>query len=103
MAGLVEKPDDQGMPTARHRPGRLAEYVRFLARNAVSDPTWRERNTAVAALLVHGVYGSEAAGVLKRLEAARAAFDRGDRDTAYRIVTRLLRQAATRLEEKDTR
>ena len=62
--GLSEKPDEEGVPIARQRAGRLAEYVRFLARNDVTEPTWRERNTAVRALLVHNVYGDQAAQVL---------------------------------------
>jgi len=94
VSGLVAKPDEEGMPIARQRAGRLAEYVRFLARNEVTESTWRERNTAVAALIVHGVYNPDAADVLKKLEDARAAHQAGGREAAYRAVEQLLRHAA---------
>jgi hypothetical protein len=99
--GFTEKPDEEGMPIARQRAGRLAEYVRFLARNPATDTTWRERNTAVRALLVVNVYGADAAGVLKELEEARQAYRRGDHDSAYEVVEKLLRQAAKVLTDRE--
>ena len=101
VSGLAEKPDAAGMPIARQRAGRLAEYARFMARNAVTEPTWRERNTAVAALIVHGVYAPDAAHVLKRLEEARAAHQAGRREAAYRSVGQLLRRAADVLTRRE--
>ncbi|MBL7041288.1 MAG: hypothetical protein ISR77_21810, partial [Pirellulaceae bacterium] len=101
VPNLTVKPDAEGMPIARQRAGRLAEYARFLARNEVSDLTWRERNTAVAALIVHGVYKPAAADVLKKLEDARTAHAEGQRDVAYRAVAELLRRAAGILTERD--
>jgi hypothetical protein len=101
VAGLREKPDEDGMPIARERAGRLAEYVRFMARNEVTEVTWRERNTAVAALIVHGVYNPDAADVLGKLENARAAYQEGDREAAYRGVEQLLRRAADILTNRE--
>ncbi len=101
VPSLTVKPDTEGVPIARQRAGRLAEYARFLARNEVTNSTWRERNTAVAALIVHGVYKPDAADVLKKLEDARTAHAEGQRDVAHRAVTDLLRRAAGILTERD--
>jgi hypothetical protein len=101
VPGLTVKPDVEGVHIARQRAGRLAEYVRFLSRNEVTDSTWRERNTAVAALIVHGVYNPGAADVLKRLEEARLAHAEGQLDVAYRAVAELLSRAAEILTERD--
>ncbi|NQT13500.1 MAG: hypothetical protein HQ582_12170, partial [Planctomycetes bacterium] len=101
VSGLLEKPDEEGVAIARQRAGRLAEYVRFLARDEVTEPTWRERNTAVRALLVHNVYGDEAEGVLEKLEAARTAYASGDRAEAFGVVRKLLEQAAGVLTERE--
>jgi hypothetical protein len=101
VPGITVKPDAEGIPIARQRAGRLKEYARFMTRNAVTDSTWRERNTAVAALIVHGVYNPDAAEVLKSLEDARSAYDEGRRDVAYRAVRILLRRAAEVLINRD--
>jgi hypothetical protein len=98
---LKVKPDAEGVPVARQRAGRLAEYLRFMSRNEITDSTWRERNTAVAALIVHGVYNPDAADVLKRLEKARTAHAGGQCDVAYRAVAELLSRAAEILTERD--
>jgi hypothetical protein len=99
--GFAEKPDEQGMPIAPQRAGRLAEYVRFMARNPVTDTTWRERNTAVRALVVVNVYGADAAAVLKQWEEAREAYGRGDRAAAYEVVEDLLGKAAKILTDRE--
>jgi hypothetical protein len=99
--GFSEKPDEAGVPIASQRTGRLAEYVRFMARNPVTDPTWRERNTAVRALLVVNVYGADASQVLKELEGAREVYGRGDRASAYEAVEKLLGQAAEILTDRE--
>jgi hypothetical protein len=98
--GLTEKPDKAGVPIARQRAGRLAEYVRFMARNPVTDATWRERNTAVHALVIHNVYGEQGVDVFKDLEEARAAYRRGDHAVAYQAVGKLLQQAAEILAKR---
>ncbi len=101
VAGLSEKPDEEGVPIAGQRAGRLEEYVRFLARDEVTETTWRERSTGVRALLAHGVYGDEAASVLADLDAARAAYASGDRAEAFRSVKKLLEEAASVLTERE--
>jgi len=101
VPGVTVRPDANGMPIARQRAGRLAEYVRFMARNEVTDVTWRERNTAVAALIVHGVYNPNAADVRKKLEGARADYAEGRHDVAYRAVAELLNRAAEILTAPD--
>jgi hypothetical protein len=101
VPGVSEKPDEEGVAIAPQRAGRLAECVRFLARNEVSEATWRERNTAVRALLVHNLYGDEAANVLGELDAARAAYANGDRAEAFRSVKNLLEQAAEVLTARE--
>ena len=90
IAGLTEKSKEEGIPIARQRAGRSEEYVRFMARNEVTAMTWRERNTAVAALVAHGLYGPDAPDVLKQLEDARKAHQEGREDVAYSAVGRLL-------------
>ena len=101
VSGLTEKPDAAGIPVAGERAGRLAEYVCFMARNEVTESTWRERNTAVAALIVHGVYHPDATDVLKRLQHARAAHQAGRSGAAYRDVEQLLRRAADVLTKRE--
>jgi len=101
VAGLSEKPDEEGVPIARQRAGLLAESVRFLARDEVTEATWRERSTGVRALLVHNVYGDEAASVLGELDTARAAYASGDRAEAFRVVRKLLERAAGVLTERE--
>ncbi|MFV2065996.1 MAG: cellulase family glycosylhydrolase [Pirellulales bacterium] len=100
IPGLTLKPDAEGVPIARARTGRLAEHVRFMTRNEVTDSTWRERNTAVAALIVHGVYKPDAADVLKKLQDARTAYTEGRRGIAYGAVAELLSRAAELLTER---
>ncbi|MHC4401082.1 MAG: cellulase family glycosylhydrolase [Planctomycetota bacterium] len=99
--GFTEKPEAEGVPIARQRAGRLAEYVRFMARNAVTDSTWRERNTAVHALVIHKVYGADAAKALDELETARAAHRGGHKANAFQVVQKLLEQAAAVLTERE--
>ncbi len=101
ISGLKVKADAEGVAIARQRAGRLAEYVRFISRNEITDSTWRERNTAVAALVVHGVYNPDAADVLKELEEARSAYAEGRHDVAYCAVAELLSRAAEILTERD--
>ena len=66
-----------------------------------TEATWRERNTAVAALIVHGIYKSDAADVLEKLEEARAAYKAGRREAAYRAVEPLLRRAVEVLTKRE--
>jgi hypothetical protein len=101
VAGLVVKPDKEGVPIARQRAGRLAEYARFMTRDDVTESTWRERNTAVAAFILHGVYNPDAADTLKKLEDARTAYDEGDREAAFHAVKELLILAAEILNNLD--
>jgi hypothetical protein len=101
IADLKVKADSQGVAIDRQRTGRLAEYVRFMSRNEITDSTWRERNTAVAALIVHGVFNPDAAEVLGKLTDARTAHTEGRRDVAYRTVAELLQQAAEILTQRE--
>jgi hypothetical protein len=103
LPGLVVKPDAEGMPIYRERTGRLTEYVRFLARNEVTEATWRERNTAVAALAVHGVYNPLVPEVIEQLNDARANYDAGRKDAAFGSVKQLLERAARILAQRDDR
>ena len=100
VAEVVRK-CDEGVPIARQRAGRLAEYVRFLARNEVTDLTWRERNTAVAALIVHGVYKPDAADVLEQLEEEDAAhlIQELDADDAAEVLEEIAPELAAELVE----
>jgi len=95
----------QGGPGGRQGPamgrGMMRGGPAAMARNPVTDPTWRERNTAVRALLVVNVYGTDAAQVLKELEEAREAYRRGDRASAYEVVEKLLEQAAKTLTDRE--
>lgn len=101
ITGLTVKPDAEGVSIARQRAGRLAEYVRHMSRNDVTGSTWRERNTAVAALTVHGVYKPNNTDVLNKLELARAAHADGRHEVAYKTVAGLLTRAAAILTERD--
>ncbi len=103
VPGLAAKPDEQGMPIGRQRAGWLAEYARFMTRNEVTESTWRERNTALAALIVHGVFNPDAAEVLTALENARTAYKEGRREVAYRAVKTLLIRAAEVLTDREAR
>ena len=102
--GLTEKPDSQGVPIAASREGLLAEYVRFAVRNAVTEPTWRERNTMVAALLWINTYGEQRMNVWNELQAARTAYKSGDKTQAFKTVERQLHKAVdllTAAEQKN--
>ncbi len=99
--GYAEKPDSQGVPIARQRAGRLAEYARFAARNAVTEETWRERNTLAYAAALINAYGDKKAECPKRLEVARAAYTNGDKQEAFETVEQLLKIAADILTERD--
>ena len=101
VEGLVEKPDTEGVPIGRGHPARLADYVRFMARNQVTDETWRERNTAVAALVVHNVFGEDAPKVLKELDGARTSYQQDDKPAAFQTVEQLLEQAAEILTQRE--
>ena len=98
---LLEKPDAEGVPIARQRAGRLSEYARFAARNAVTEETWRERNTLAFAAGVLNAYGDKTLDSLKRLEAARAAYAKGNKPEAFETVEQLLGIVAEVLTERD--
>jgi len=99
---LVEKPDSEGVPIGAVRAGLLAEYVRFTARNPVTNLTWRERSTLVHALAVRNVYGKDGPKVLEELRAARAAYAKGGKAKAFQAVEKLLKQAAAILDKHVT-
>jgi hypothetical protein len=93
---LVEKPDSEGVPIARGDPDRIVQYMRFMARNDVTEMTWRERTTAIDARLTRSASTEENAPGLKRLETARSAYARGDKATAFEIVTDMMKEFANK-------
>ncbi len=92
--GIAEKPDSQGVAIANQKVGLVAEYVRFAARNAVTEDTWRERTTLVAAAVWRKHYGEQGEAVSKELEAAKAAYAEGEKKQAFQAVEALLKRAA---------
>jgi hypothetical protein len=65
-----------------------------MARNDVTEMTWRERTTAIYARLARSASTDENAPGLKRLETARAAYAQGDKATAFKIVTGMMKEIA---------
>jgi acyl-homoserine-lactone acylase len=95
---LVEKPDSEGLPFRRALPERIAEYLEFVTRNPVSEPTWRERNTMVEAMTAfQGMYREKRGDALGRLLEARKDYDEGRKDKAFAAVGQLLREARSQL------
>ena len=99
--GLVEKPDAEGVPIASQRSGLPSEYARFVARNPVTEETWRERNTLAFAAGLINAYGDRTLESFERLEEARAAYAGGNKQEAFRTVEQLLDLAAKVLTERD--
>ena len=97
--GFIEKSDDEGVPILRQAPGRLAEYVTFMARNAVTEMTWRERTTAVRALgEFRNAFGDRKAAALAELDTAIEKHSNGDVEEAYEIVGGLMVEAKDNLK-----
>jgi len=90
---LTEKPDSEGIPFNSSMEDRVAEYVHFLARNAITEDTWRERNTAVYALIERTTYGDSNDDAEHRLETARRDYAAGRKKEACAAVRELLREA----------
>ena len=99
MDELVEKPDSEGVPIARGDPDRIVEYMRFMARNDVTEMTWRERTTAIFARLTRSASAEERDLGMKQLESARAAYARGDRATAFEIATSMMKEMANQMHQ----
>ena len=99
---LTEKPDAEGLPPRRSSPERLAEYLEFVTRNPVDESTWRERNTMIETMAAFGGhFGDRRESMLDRLAEARAAYSRGEKETAFAAVGRLLIEARRMHSERD--
>lgn len=70
-----------------------------LTTTEATDATWRERNTAVDARIVHGVYNPNAAGVRNTLDDASTAPAVGQREVAFHALTRLQRPRLLRRDQ----
>jgi acyl-homoserine lactone acylase PvdQ len=93
--GFKEKPDEQGVPIRDDIPLLIAKYLEDSVRDGVTEVTWRERVTAVEALLAWpGGFGAEAPAVRDAVAAARKAYDSGDHKTAFATVARLIEKPA---------
>jgi len=98
---FLEKSDADGVPILREAPGRLEEYVAFMARNAVTEMTWRERTTAVRALgKVLDVFGDRKEAAFAELNDAIEMHVRGEVKPAYEIVSKLMVEAKDNLKQK---
>lgn len=97
--GFVEKGEDEGVPILREAPGLLAEYVAFMARNAVTEMTWRERTTAINALAqALNVYGDRKEEVLSELSEAMKYYSDEQAEKAFEIVGCLMMEAKEKLK-----
>jgi hypothetical protein len=98
---FVEKSDEDGAPILREAPGRLEEYVAFMARNAVTEMTWSERTTAIRALgKVLDVFGDRKEAAFAELNGVIEMHARGEVKPAYEIVSKLLVEARDNLKQK---
>jgi len=101
--GFVEKSDEEGVPILRQAPGRLAEYVEFMARNPVTEMTWRERMTAVQTIAqTLNVFGDGKEEVLEELDAAVELHSEGESKRAYEIVGKLMAEANDKIKPAGT-
>jgi hypothetical protein len=95
--GFVEKPDSEGVAIGSGNPALLTDWVRFAARNAVTDATWHERNTLACAIAIkgkNGPFGEDALATFQQIESARKVYQSGNKQEAFQTVQKLLRQAA---------
>jgi len=98
-AGFQEKSDEEGVPILREAPGRLAEYVEFMARNPVTDMTWRERSTAVQTIAqTLNILGDRKEAVLEELNTAIKLHSQGETEKAYEITGRLMMEVKDKIK-----
>jgi acyl-homoserine-lactone acylase len=93
--GFIEKPDAEGLPLQHDIPVLQARYLEHCVRAGVKEATWRERVTLVESLVaLPGAVGPEVKSVRDAIDAARKAYDAGDRAKAFSTVAGLIEKAA---------